>query len=353
MRNPKMMTARKKNPKKTTKKLLRKHNLSTHILDKTRQVNNPTTSSANCHPNNKNSNSKTCYSTNALVALKNAFNVQHPHKQILSDNADDIHQALYRGLHDKCGKEDCWLSALNKDDDIHYDSIFRPRGGREKKDPHTWLSNFEINKFMKQLEETYPHFSFLPATTIDFDSRSKFRPNQCVSDSHCNISLQDLSSQNPPKTKIATIINTDKETNKGEHWFSLFIDLDEHFIFYFDSVPPKKRMPKQIKKFIHRLQQQATLLHPTPVTFKIYTNLGNEHQLSTTECGLYSLFFVTTFLTRNSPFHRERQVLTLDEILQLFRVFKVRDCAMKMMRSYYFNPPTHRASGIDRQNILD
>ena len=107
----------------------------------------------------------------------------------------------------------------------------------------------------------------------------------------CNFDLKELIKRK--KNQIGIVFNLDFHTGPGTHWVSLYIDIKNKFIFYFDSNGDKT--PKQIKTFINRIILQGKKEN---IDFVLYENNKTEHQRSNTECGMYSLFFIITMLTK-------------------------------------------------------
>ena len=101
-------------------------------------------------------------------------------------------------------------------------------------------------------------------------------------------SLQDL--QNRGKTKIGIVFNLDKHDEPGSHWVAMFVDLENNFIFYFDSA--LNPVPRQISKLKSEIKKQGKHLHD-PIDFNYIQNDYN-HQKTNTECGMYCLFFIVT-----------------------------------------------------------
>jgi hypothetical protein len=211
------------------------------------------------------------------------------------------------------------------------DEIFAPKHPKEwQKNPNEWLSNIDIMKVLKQYEKKYPKFKLLGPSTIDFDLRPSEMGGSCVSNDICNMSLNQLRKQG--KTKIAIVFNLDKYTGGGTHWMSAFIDLDEKFVYYFDSAA--NPIPKEIKVLISRLKEQALNLKPVPIELKYYTNVPKNHQSSSSECGMYSLFFIITMLTGETEFD---QSLTIQEKLNLFSNARIPDKYVEKYCQKYFN----------------
>jgi hypothetical protein len=266
----------------------------------------------NCSPfaKNKRNMNHSCFTPESLVLLKNAYNKHHandPSKQIHSTDQREIWDQLNVRL-PHCEKETCWLNQLN-DANIQKQMeqlLFAPTQPEEwRKDPNTWLSNYDILKVLDQYEIAYPSFLFIGPTPIDFDEIDN---NECVWKELCNFSLQ--KQYNKKIRKIGIIFNLDKHDESGSHWVSMFVDLDERFIFYFDSTG--MRIPPEIKKLMNRIKEQGKQL-TNPISFKTITS-NKEHQMEDTECGMYSLFFLITMLTREI----DGKKIKTGELLRIF-----------------------------------
>jgi len=118
------------------------------------------------------------------------------------------------------------------------------------------------------------------------------------------------------KTKIGIIFNTDTHYKSGEHWISLFINIKDQDIFFFDSTgdPP----PKEIAAFMKRVQDQGMQLNP-PRKFKIDSTEGIEHQYGNTECGVYSLYFIVHMLENKNTKHYLKTHILKDHYINKFR----------------------------------
>lgn len=139
----------------------------------------------------------------------------------------------------------------------------------------------------------------------------------CVWEQLCNFNLKEYINKNI--TKIGIIFNTDTHDKPGKHWIALFIDLDKKFIFYFDSNGTK--MPKQIKVFINRVEQQAQ--HEN-IIVKVDSNEGFTHQYNDGQCGMYALYFIIELLKENKTSN-------------YFKTKRIKDAIMKKYRTIYFN----------------
>ena len=115
------------------------------------------------------------------------------------------------------------------------------------------------------------------------------------------------------KTKIGITFNLDKHHQRGSHWVSLFVDLDDRFIFYYDSAG--NDIPEEIDNLRKRLMKQSLELKKK-MKLKFYKNYPVEHQYGNTECGMYSLFFIITMLTGIVEEHTK---LSLAKKIKLFK----------------------------------
>lgn len=290
----------------------------------------------NCSPivKNKRVLKRSCMPGSVLIRIRDEYNKDHPKDKISTGNTNykQLWIALYMRLSD-CQTESCWLKQIDNATlrQQIQDEIFAPKHPEEwQKNPNEWLSNFDIMKVLKQYERPYKNFKLLGPTTIDFDLRPDAMGGSCVSNELCQISLRDLRKRG--KTKIAIVFNLDKHTGNGIHWMSAFVDLDEKFVYYFDSAA--NPVPEEIKTLIKRLQKQARELTPSPIRLKYYTNVPKNHQRTSTECGMYSLFFIITMLTGEIEFDKS---LTLPEKLTLFSKVQIPDKYVEKYREKYFN----------------
>lgn len=277
----------------------------------------------NCSPSSRKKNKKqhTCLSDETLHKLREMWNQRHPDVPIHTKNAEDIWNTLKRYMSNICNKESCWLkqdfTKGQMKDIIKRD--FAPKSPDEwKKNPNEWLSSVDITDVMKQYEDTYPYFSFIGPSPIDFDTR-KMNGN-CVWNEICNLSLK--KEINEGITKIGIIFNLDPHYKSGSHWVSLFINIPKRFIFYFDSAGEK--VPKEIMKLSENIMKQGKELTPRPIQFSFDENHPKEHQFGDTECGMYSLYFIINMLE--------------DKINgNILKKSRIKDKEMEEFRKIYFN----------------
>jgi len=244
-----------------------------------------------CSPNKK--LSYTCYSKKSLFKLKNLWNKRYPNKKIRTNDAKKIWITLKNNLKSSCSNEKCWLNQQFIKNNISisfFDNTFAPQAPPTwKQDKNTWLDSNDLNKVMSQYEKTYPDFEFIGPSPIDFDQKKMF--GQCVWNELCNFNLKKY--VNKGITKIGIILNTDPHYLGGAHWICLFINLNNKFIYYFDSNADKT--PKEVNKFIKKVKSQSKSLG---IELNEIVN-KTEHQKKDTECGIYVLYVITELLKSN------------------------------------------------------
>ena len=302
-------TLRKQRAKKQTKQ-------KTQIKQKFKRL--------KCAPQKNNTNDPelkdfTCYSRSNLQTFKELWNNNSDDK-ISTNNSKEIWQFFKNKLSKECYDELCWLkksklSTINNSE-LLIKEIFKPFSPKTWiTNPSTWLSSVDITKIMSQYEKSHSNFKFIGPSPIDFDTKEVF--STCVWEQLCNFNLKEYINKNI--TKIGIIFNTDTHDKPGKHWIALFIDLDKKFIFYFDSNGTK--MPKQIKVFINRVEQQAQ--HEN-IIVKVDSNEGFTHQYNDGQCGMYALYFIIELLKENKT-------------SKYFKTKRIKDAIMKKYRTIYFN----------------
>lgn len=270
----------------------------------------------NCSPKPKDEiNDFTCYTNKSLIKLRDLWNARHPDVKISSSSPKEIHKLLSEKLSNACNKESCWLRQKADFGAVSSDiaESFAPESPPEwKKNPNEWLSSEDIIKVMKQYEKAYKCFDFIGPSPIDFDTRKLY--GECVWDELCNFNLKKQIKDG--KTKIGMIFNTDPHNKPGQHWISMFINIKNKKIFFFDSTGDKA--PPQVMTLAKRIQKQGLNLKPK-INLSFDSNEGIEHQYGNTECGVYSLFFIVHMLEDKLTSHYLKTHILKDEYINKFR----------------------------------
>jgi hypothetical protein len=282
---------------------------------------NKTLKKLSCSPEG-NEKQFTCISDESLEKLRVLWNRRHSDDMIeKSSDSKETWEALKNKMQHTCDRESCWLkqSFSEKEMTGELKKAFAPEAPKKwQNNPNEWLSSTDIIAVMKQYEKRYKCFNFIGPSPIDYDFHKMY--GECVWDELCNFNLNDEINKKKNK-KIGIIFNTDPHYKGGAHWVSLFINIPKKSVFYFDSVGKKPK--PQIQKFMEKVKLQGKKLNP-PIDFKLDSSYPNEHQMKDTECGVYSLYFITALLEDK---HDE----------QWFKNNKISDKEMSKFRKVFFN----------------
>jgi hypothetical protein len=206
-----------------------------------------------------------------------------------------------------CDNEACWqtiteiMNKLTRDekDDFKFSfKPFMPEGW--KKEPNKWLNTLDIDNVLEQYEDAHQTFKYFGATPIDFDKEKK--DGTCEVNDLCSINIKQLLDDD--YESCGAVFNTDDSDGGGEHWFSVYVDLkgvnikNKPGIYYFDAVGTSA--PDEIKELVDELVNQSKTLvdKKNPKMLKEFQVLYNDvqHQHGNTECGIYSIHFLTEML---------------------------------------------------------
>jgi len=259
-----------------------------------------------CAPNNP--YDKTCFTTKSLKSIARKLNKKNVRKIKLDGGKAKLIKDISKSLSCKGGLDFCVLKKEKELKDFRDElaSTFKPKRPQGEK-KYWWLSNLDIDKVMRQYMKKHKNFLFFGAVPIDFNE---------IYMEIANINLKSLKKKG--KTKLGFVFNLDASDESGSHWVSMFVDLENGTVCFFDSASPNT-VPKEVMKLIRKLVKQAKLMK---VPLKFVTN-KNQHQTSYTECGMFSLWFIISRLKGKSCTH-------------LFENNTSRDEAMKSLRDNYF-----------------
>ena len=262
----------------------------------------------NCSPNPDKKNF-TCYSDNALIKMKKLWNARHPRNKITSNKSKEIWHQLRENMSSSCDRESCWLRSKfmeGKVDSELLNYTFAPKSPKIWKTDE-WLSSLDIEAVMKQYEKYYKCFEFLGPSPIDFDHHKLY--GECVWEELCKLNISDMIKRN--KNKIGIILNTDPHYKDGEHWISLFINIKEKYIIYFDSNgnPP----PNEVKELITKITKQGKQIG---IDFDVLIN-KLEHQKTESECGMYCLYFIIQMLKDKNNDYFFKNKIPDEEVFKL------------------------------------
>ena len=113
----------------------------------------------------------TCYSSEALMRLRDMWNQRHPDTAIAATNPADIWSSLKTKLGSACSSEACWLKQNFVKEGLPESILaytFAPLAPEEwDAKPSTWLNSDDISNVMKHVEHANRDFAFFGPSPID------------------------------------------------------------------------------------------------------------------------------------------------------------------------------------------
>lgn len=215
-------------------------------------------------------------------------------KQIVSDNCKDNMDDFC--LINKLIKEIPNYEEKKKLEEIKNKRYLALKPKSWEQNPTEWLSNFDIDKVMKQYEIAYKKFKYLGCYPIDFMDKYS-NTNQCITNM-CDFDI----SKYDKHTEFGMILNLDKHNQSGSHWVAIYINKNvkdsKYGCFYYDSggILPSNR----IINFFKLVKSQ---LHNDKHFHGFYNK--TRHQYKNTECGMYSMCFIILCLENKSKTYEE------------------------------------------------
>jgi hypothetical protein len=244
----------------------------------------------------KSASSETCFSIDALRKIADKWNTTHPDKAIdytPATTGKSLWNSINNAMRAECTNEVCWLKQdFIKETPLARELLknFKPMMPKKwKSNPREWLNTIDIRDVMNQYEVKHSDFEFIGPVPMDFDSKVGF--GQCVINELCNIKLASLLEKG--KRKLGVIFNLDKHTQPGSHWVAMwahFPAASNSEICYWDSYGMKPN--PEVVVLMNRLKDQAT---EQGLVASIKIN-KRRHQYKNTECGVYCIYFITSFL---------------------------------------------------------
>lgn len=266
--------------------------------------------------------SGSCIRLSILIEMVNAYNkdIGETNGIKLNRNLEILNPGKYKKylitefnkrLGDKCSTQKCWTQQnfINNMRSIAQTELkkftFRPNGPAGK---FKWLSTVNILEVMSQYENQYPEFKYLGTVPLDFESLD-------------HTGLRDIDFSNlvrNNKTKLGMVINLDPSYEPGSHWVGLYSDLNNGYIYFFDSygIPPEKEIRSFMRKIANFVETKMNI-QPIVDSNKI------RHQYKKSECGVYSINFIDRMLKGE----------TFEQICQS----RIPDEDINKMRTVYFN----------------
>lgn len=252
--------------------------------------------SMQCSPASADDDNFTCFNYDQLKKIAMNYNKQQTNKKnkiIVSKDKKKLWKSIHKKMKAKCNDdESCWVE---QQDVIK--TNFRPKAPHEwKKNPRTWLSNFDIDKVLKQYEDKYPTFMQIGVFPSNYNDLVM---GQCVSQELCNLNVIDLLSKR--KYQLGIVFNLDPHYMSGSHWVAIYINIDpksQKFGFYYYDSNAEKQF-SYVDKLYDSIKTQ--LKSKTNKEFNLHVNT-NKHQFKNTECGMFSINFIVEMLKRKNKF---------------------------------------------------
>jgi len=263
-------------------------------------------------------NNLTCFDKKGLVEITKLWNKKNRNQKLkLSNKSNDLWRGLNKKLRKNCVNETCWLKQdFLKNKTEHFKSYFKPeKPSKWKKFKNTWLTTIDIENVLKQYESSQKDFQFIGPVPIDFDY--EYSRGECIVDELCKLDINYLKKKKK-KNKLGIIFNLDAHNEPGSHWVALYSDFNLGEVYYYDSygIFP----PDEVKILMERMALQGKKLKGKP--FKLYYN-DIRHQYKNSECGVYSMHFITEFLEGK----------TFKQIIKN----RINDDKMNKKRDYFYN----------------
>lgn len=197
---------------------------------------------------------------------------------------------------------------------------FKPPGPRGDT---TWLSNYDIHAVLDWFKEQYKDFNYYPCSLMDFDDAKG--PKALISVKKVTDFIKE------GYTKVACVLNTAKGNSSGEHWVTVYSDVNlsanKATLEYFNSTgeSPPKEVIRWMKRNHEALNEyfssnNATLTeHFTGDRVVELVNTTSMQQ-GNSECGVYALYFIKSRLEGMS-FQEIVKSNVIDNKMFTFRTF--------------------------------
>ena len=189
-------------------------------------------------------------------------------------------------------------------------SRFKPEGPAQTT---AWLNNDNIDHALAQWSRMYPDFLHIPFQMVDFDEQETRLAQTDLCDAY-----------DKNKRRAGCVINTDKSTGSGIHWFCIFCNLtgDKWTLEYFDSAGDYPK--KSVHTWLNSQRMKLAEKFPEKRIEVVDVTRNNQLQKSTTECGVFSLWYILSRLN-NIPYTYFAQPLAItDDMMYKFRKFLFR-----------------------------
>jgi hypothetical protein len=169
-----------------------------------------------------------------------------------------------------------------------------------------WLSNVEIDNYLKYMAKQYEDVFNASFVTIDFNQFCSVDKEVDI----CHVTLKQLVDQR--KHHLVMPMNLDTHDGPGFHWTANYVFLDyenqfrDSFYYYFDSAKtdltevdvgkkhanPVDEAPNSVQQLHRRFRKEIQDLGKSSPSFPLVVN-RRRHQRGNNNCGVYVIFVLT------------------------------------------------------------
>lgn len=156
----------------------------------------------------------------------------------------------------------------------------------------TWLSNVHIDSVMKQWETAHPEFYAYNFNMRNYMDWSFTADNDLVNKPDTLATVHFDALYRAGKRCAGCIVNNDNYQNGGTHWMAIFVDARKpgYATCEFFNSAGNNPAPEFVSYLVRTAREISEMGGTWKADVKRITR--RRHQQSTTECGLYSLFYV-------------------------------------------------------------
>ena len=197
---------------------------------------------------------------------------------------------------------------------VKIDSIieerFKPEGPSNTTE---WLNNDNIDYVIDQWSKIHKDFLHIPFQMSDFDEKKTA------------LAMLDLSKEyNNNIRRVGCVINTDKSTGRGIHWFCIFAHMNEEpwTLEYFDSAG--NYPVRSVHTLLNTQRMKLAETFPNKSINVVDVTRNNQLQQSSTECGVFSLWYLYSRLNGIPYSYFSQPEATTDDMMYKFRKFLFR-----------------------------
>ncbi len=267
---------------------------------------NPNSGPFYCSPKSNQSGrgkkSSVCLDREGLIHYIKLYNTNFPNNPIQSsllDTNEKLVQKIHQRLSSSCqGHGDwCWADQSYALTDPKIQSYYKPKMPDTR---YQWLTTTDIDSVLQPYMKIYPEFLYLGAVPLDFDKLNNYRLS---GKDYCYLYGTN------GKSKIGGVFNLDTHDKRGSHWVSMFCDLDQNFIAFFDSAKSNRDPPREIKNLMHNIKRQIErCIHHRLKKYvagpskEIAIRFNKQQkQYGGSECGVFSCQYILRCLEGEHP----------------------------------------------------